>query len=447
MDLLLRQVRCWGGAPRDLMISKGCFATEVEPGAREIDGRGLLALPGLVNAHAHVDKSWCGKPWQSYGGEPTTAGRIAHERARREELGIPGREVTAATLAHMLASGTTAMRSHVDVDLGVGLSGLEIVRSVAKEMAPGMRLELVAFPQDGVLRRPGVAKLLEEAAAAGVEHIGGLDPAGIDRDPAGQLDILFDIAGRHGCGIDIHLHDPGDLGAFQFELILDRIAATGLTGKVNIAHGFAISDLAGPRLSGLLDRLADAGVTFTSVAPLGRAPLPARAMAEAGVQIGLGTDGFRDLWSPFGLGDMLEVAEHHAQLTGQVRDEDLLRVLRDATSGGLAFVGEQPGSPTGSDAAGLMAAFAEADFAPGRQADLFLVDAENPMDALVRMPRRELVILAGQVIADSGELAGPAREGLAACTGRTCDDRSSNARGDGDRAGSEDERAEGIDHA
>lgn len=433
--LIIRRVRPWGGPERDLHIRDGVFieptpsaahapasndpasaAPDSDAPVREIDGRGLLALPGLVNVHAHIDKSWWGKPWQSYAGESTTAGRIAHERARRDELGIPGRAVTDATVRELIRWGTTALRTHVDVDLGIGLRGIEVVRESLAELAPRMRYSIVAFPQDGVLRRPGVDRLLRQAAAAGVEHIGGLDPAGIDRDPAGQLDILFDIAAEHGCGIDIHVHDGGELGIFQMELILQRIKATGLTGtggagNVNLAHGFAISDISGSRQADLLAHMAELGVTFTTVAPVGLSPLPMKAMRAAGVAVGLGTDGFRDLWGPYGSGDLMAIAAQHARMTGQRYDEELAFTVRQATSAALAFVGAAQPLPTGESSwelAEQLEQYRAVDFAPGTAADLILLRAENPMDALVRMPRRELVVIGGDILAQAGEvLTGP----------------------------------------
>ena len=191
-------------------------------------------------------------------------------------------------------------------DLGLGLRGIEVVREAVAGFGGGVQVEIVAFPQDGVLRRPGVSDLLDQAAASGVEHIGGLDPAGIDRDPVGQLDILFSIAERHGCGIDIHLHDEFDLGAFQLDLICDRTEATGLTGKVNIAHGFALAqvDAARPVIcwSGWVPRAS------RSRRSLLRLPqLPWQEFDEAGCG-SAGTDGIRDLWSPYGTGDALGIA-------------------------------------------------------------------------------------------------------------------------------------------
>ncbi|HYP73927.1 MAG TPA: cytosine deaminase, partial [Microbacterium sp.] len=99
----VRNVRPWGvggGDLSDLLLHDGVIsgirpADPAAPAApNEIDGRGLLALPGLVNAHAHIDKSWWGLPWQSYGGEGGTEGRIRHERARRDEIGMPSVEIT-----------------------------------------------------------------------------------------------------------------------------------------------------------------------------------------------------------------------------------------------------------------------------------------------------------------------------------------------------------------
>lgn len=371
----------------DLLIEDGAFSdvAEAEPreawGAGDVDGRGLLALPSLVNAHAHIDKSWLGLPWQSYGGEGGTDGRIRHERARRDELGIPSVERTREVLRAFVAHGTTAMRTHVDVDLGVGLRGIAEVREAIAEWDGALHAEIVAFPQDGVLRRDGVGALLERAAAEGVEHIGGLDPAGIDRDPVGQIDLLTGIAAEHGCGIDIHLHDAADLGAFQLELLIDRASTLGLTGAVNIAHGFAIAQIPAARRSELLAAMAELGMTFTTVAPLRLPQLPLREFDEAGVPLAFGTDGIRDLWSPYGTGDTLGIAWQYARSSSIVRDEDLARVMDVATRAAARFVGR-----------GVH------DLVPGAVADVVLVDAEHELDALVRVPRREVVIGAGRLL-------------------------------------------------
>ncbi|MFF1574418.1 amidohydrolase [Leifsonia sp. NPDC058292] len=388
MQTLLENVRPWGGPAADIRISDGVIASIAprtsdsavagDPATRFIDGQGLLALPGFVNAHAHLDKSWWGKPWVSYGGEATTLGRIAHEREHRGELGIPSVDSAVALLGALVAQGTTAFRSHVDVDLGVGLDGIQVVRDAVGALGVPVALEIVAFPQDGVLRRPGVLDLLDRAAAEGADHVGGLDPASIDRDPVGQLDALFDIADRRGVGVDIHLHDGGELGAFQYELIIERTLATGLAGRVNVAHGFAIGELAPARQQKLIEGMREAGVSITTVAPINAPRLPLDALRAAGVPVGLGTDGIRDLWGPYGDGDLLRLATRLAQLSGARRDDELTAAVRLATSDAAGFVGR-----------------ASHDLVVGSPADIVLLDAENVPEALVAAPPRRLVLVGG----------------------------------------------------
>lgn len=391
MQTTLTNVRPWGGDAVDITIENDRIAAiapaSQAPKSGEVDGHGYLAIPGLVNAHAHIDKSWWGQPWVSYGGEGTTQGRIAHERAERGHYGIPSAEGTERVLREFLRHGTTATRTHVDVDLGVGLRGIENVRAAAANLGGAVDVEIVAFPQDGVIRRDGVLQLLDRAAAEGAENIGGLDPCAIDRDPVAQLDGLFDIAARHGCGIDIHLHSGGDLGAFEYELIIDRTRSLGLKGKVNVAHGFALGQLPATRQQALLDQFEELGISWTTVAPVTSAPLPWDGMQERGLHIGLGTDGIRDLWSPYGDGDILAVALNFARLHRVRYDEEFVRVMQLATSAAAPFVHRELH-----------------DIKVGARADIVLLDAENVPDALVRAPRRELVIAAGNVVARAGEL-------------------------------------------
>jgi cytosine deaminase len=382
----IRNVRPWGADLSDLHLEDGLIsaitpATSAPVTEGQIDARGGLAIPGLVNTHAHVDKSWWGREWVSYAGAGGTQGRIEHERAHRDELGIPSVETTTAVLDQFARTGSTAVRTHVDVDLGVGLDGIAAVKEAFDAFEGAMTHQIVAFPQDGVLRRPGVGRLLRRAAENGAEYIGGLDPASIDRDPVGQLDLLFDIAADTGCGIDLHLHDPAELGAFQFELIIERTRRTGLQGRVTIAHGFALAQVSQERRSALLEQMAEQDISMTTVAPLRGPQLPLHQMDAAGVRFGFGTDGIRDLWSPYGTGDLLGIAWQYARASGLARDEELERVVRLATSSAAGFVGRQVH-----------------DLVPGAPADIVVMDAENVFDALVRTPERNLVVGGGQVL-------------------------------------------------
>ncbi len=151
-------------------------------------------------------------------------------------------------------------------------------------------------------------------------------------NPVGQLDAIFRLAAEHDVGIDIHLHDPAELGAFQFDLIIDRTRALGREGRVNIAHGFALAQVDDLRRRDLLAAMGELDITLTTVAPLRLPQLPLHELDAAGVAFGFGTDGIRDLWSPYGTGDLLGIAWQYARASSIVRDEDLIRVLELATA-------------------------------------------------------------------------------------------------------------------
>jgi cytosine deaminase len=284
-------------------------------------------------------------------------------------------------LAAYVAAGTTHIRSHVDVDTVAGLDSLNGVLEARAAFADRITVELVAFPQSGLLVRPGTAELLEAAAQEGADLIGGLDPAGFDHRPVEHLDTIFAIADRHGRGLDIHLHDGGELGAFTLDLIVERTRVLGLTGKVTVSHAFALAEVPGPRLERLIEGLASAGVSLTTVAPGSRPPLPLASLRAAGVAVGLGSDGIRDLWSPWGDGDVLARAALLAWRAGARRDEDLATALEVATSGGAAVLG-----------------LPDYGLDPGCTADLVLVPATTLGEAVVTHPPRTLVLKSGRIL-------------------------------------------------
>jgi len=387
-ELLLRDATV-DGVRTDLLLRDGRIASIAPsvqaPGATVEDLGGRLVLPGFVDGHAHLDKTMWGGPWVPHSAPPGLMGKIRNGVERRPELGIPSTDCITALLGHMVTVGTTHVRSHVDVDPEVGLGSVTAVRAALERLDGRITAELVAFPQTGMLISPGTAELLEEALKAGVEHIGGIDPAGVDRDPVKHLDVIFELAARHGAGVDIHLHDRGSLGVFQFELIIERTRALGLGGKVTISHGFALAGADPETRDRLVDGLAGAGISLATTAP--SPALPLRHLYEAGVPVTLGNDGIRDLWSPYGTGDMLERALFQAKHSGFSTDEDIALAVDAATLGGARV--------TGLGAYGIV---------EGAAADLVVVDARNAAEAVVLRPTRSLVVKAGRIVARDGEL-------------------------------------------
>ncbi|SDM27172.1 amidohydrolase [Nonomuraea jiangxiensis] len=383
-DVLLRGGLPWGlGGPADLHVRDGLIhrvAPGLEaPGARIVDVSGRLVLPGLVEAHCHLDKTLFGEPWVPHSADDTLAGRIGNDLSRRAELGVPSVARIGALLERMSAAGTTHVRTHTDIDPLVGLRGVEAVREAAANSPVEVRQ--VAFPQHGVLTNPGTAELLEEALKSGVEAVGGLDPAGIDRDPVRHLDLIFGLAERYGTHLDIHLHDGGSLGGWELELITERTKALGLGGRVTVSHAYALGQLDEPYQDRLAQGFAEAGVAVATAAVYSFPVPPIKKLRAAGVTVACGHDGIRDLWGPYGSGDMLERAMHVAYRSTFRRDEDIELALEAATFGGARALG--------LEGYGL---------SPGDRADLVVVPAGSPAEAVVVHPARTLVMKDGVVL-------------------------------------------------
>ena len=393
IDILLRGGSPWGlDGTADVLIRNGRIAeiaAGIVPGADveviEISGR--LVLPGLVEAHCHIDKTLFGRPWVPHSAGPALADRIDNERRRRSELGIPDVTAGVALVERMVSFGTSYVRTHTDVVPELGLAAVEAIDAVTERMSGRVTIDQVAFPQYGILTSPGTATLLEAALNHGVGTIGGIDPAGADGDPVGHLDVVFDLAERHGARIDIHLHDPGSLGVWELELIAERTRLSGLRGRVTVSHAYGLGQADDATQARVAELLADAGVTITTAA-MYDFPVPSvRGLRAAGTNVACGHDGICDLWSPFGSGDMLERAMHVAYRSTFRRDEEIEMALHAATYGGARAVGVEP--------YGL---------AVGAPADLAVVEATTPAEAVIRHPPRDLVLKCGTVVARNGEL-------------------------------------------
>lgn len=393
-DLLLKNVRAPDGRRVDVAIRQGRIAALGEnvgsaPEWRALpveEGGGALLLPGLVEGHAHLDKTTWGSPWYVNDVGSALTDRIDNERAWRAASGHDARAHSQALALAFLRLGTTRIRTHVDVDTEAGLRHLDGVLATREALAGRVDIHIVAFPQSGLLIRPGTAELLDRALAAGADVLGGLDPCAIDRDPARSLDLLFDLAERHGKPLDIHLHEPGELGAFTLDLMLDRCQALGMAGRLVVSHAFCLGALDARRLDGLLARLAALDVALLTTAPPSR-PVPSvRACREAGVTIFGGNDGIRDTWSPYGEPDMLARAMLIGMRNDLRRDEEIGWALECVTTSAARACG-----------------FADYGLTPGARADLVLVDASCAAEAVAQRAPRRLVLTGGIVAARYGQ--------------------------------------------
>ena len=390
-ELIVRGGRPQGGARADILVRDGRIAAIGESiaasdGAEVLDAVGCVVLPGFVDAHAHVDKTLWGTPWHSHRAGPTVADRIANERSVLRELGLSAERQSARLVRHLIARGTTHVRTHVDVSPEIGLRHLHGVMAMRDAHREWIDMDLVAFPQGGVIAAPGTIDLLDAAVREGAELIGGIDPIGIDGDLDGQLDAIFGIAERRGCGVDIHLHDRGEIGATTIEKIAERTRSLGLAGRVAVSHAFCLGMVEPARLDTLVDLLLRNDIAIMTHAPSGDTPFPpVRLLAERGVRLFSGSDGIRDAWGPLNTGDMLERAFLIAYRCGFRDDSGLELALRMTTDFGARVMGV--------DGYGL-------DI--GCAADFVVVPSETAAEAVATHPQRRAVVKKGRVIARDG---------------------------------------------
>jgi cytosine deaminase len=363
-DLVLRNVRPMGGQAVDMLVRGGRIA-EIgpaldTPGTPEHDAFGQIAIPGLVEGHTHLDKTLMGHGWYVNAVGTDLRAMIENERKLRADPAIDPHVQSMRHALALIGNGITHIRSHVDIDTNAGLRMIEGVIATRDALAVDVTIQIVAFPQSGLLIRPGTLDLMDQALAIGADVVGGLDPCGIDRDPKGHLDAIFALAQKHGKPVDIHLHENGDLGAFTTDLILERTRALGMQGKVAISHAFCLGMNDYLRTGKLIDDIAALNICIPTTGAPSRDVPPVKRLRAAGVRMAAGSDGVGDSWSPHQRPDMLDRARIVAMKNNMRADDDLEDILMICTSEGAEVMG-----------------FANHRLMPGAWADIALVPAET----------------------------------------------------------------------
>ncbi|MEB7504081.1 amidohydrolase family protein [Arthrobacter koreensis] len=407
MTVILRNVRPWGAELTDVTLDGGVISAlgPVPPAASGsahaaapaavVEGAGRILLPSFSDVHVHLDSNRLGLPMRPHTGAPGVWGMMLNDRRNWRDAESSVSDRATNCLGAMIARGTTRVRTYAQVDVDAGLERFEGVLAARESHRDRADVEVIAFPQAGLLREDGSADVLEEALKLGADVVGGIDPCSLDRDPVRHLDIVFGLAEKYGVPVDIHLHEPGQLGLFSAQLIVERTKALGMQGLVTISHGYGLTDLPADQLQDLLDEFAALDISMTTIAPAGQ-PLPLQQLAEAGVRVGLGQDGQRDYWSPYGNADMLDRTWQLA-FTSRFRADELIEhCVAVATVGGASVLDPRSRRLSSvADRPGL---------ALGDPAELVLLEGDTVTAAVMdRLPGRA-VIHRGRVVAEDLEL-------------------------------------------
>jgi len=392
IETLFTNAKLADGSLRDIGVAGGRIVSIAPAGmageaGRRVDIAGALLVPGFVEGHIHLDTSFYGDRWIPH--KPCTDGFNVHERvafqAENMAMAAPMDERARKQLELCVANGSLQMRSHVMVDGSVGLTSLETILRVREDYRDIIDIQLVAFPQSGILSSPGTPELLDAAIGLGADLVGGLDPASFDRDLDGHLDVVFGVAERRGVGVDIHLHDFGTLGAFTVEEICARTVALGMQGRVVISHAYGLGNLDADAARRIGAKIAAAGISIMTNAPGDHVFPPVALLRAEGVNVFSGNDNIRDSWWPYGDGDMLGRAMMIGYRSGFYTDAELSAAFDVVTAAGAKALG--------LEGYGI---------AVGAKADFVTLDAEHVPEAVVAVPKGRRVFKAGRLVAENG---------------------------------------------
>ena len=402
LDLLIRSARLpRADALVDIAIADGRIV-EVAPAidgeaARVIDAGGQLTTPPFVDSHFHLDSTLtAGRP------------RINRSGTLLEGIGLWGELKPTLTTDDFsrralrfcrwaIARGVLAIRSHVDIS-DPALTAVEALLDVREQMKPWLDLQLVAFPQDGLLRSPGAKDNLRRALDAGLDVVGGIPH--FERtmaDGAESVKWLCEVAAERGLQVDMHCDESDDPMSRHVETLACETQRLGMHGRVTGSHLTSMHSMDNYYVSKLLPLIAEAGLHAIAnpliniviqgrhdAYPKRRGMTRVPHMLAAGINVAFGHDCVMDPWYSMGSHDMLEVAHmglHVAHMTSVEQMRDCFDAV--TVNGAKAMALEGYG------------------IAPGCRADLVILQCRDEIDALRLKPARLFVVRAGRVLAST----------------------------------------------
>jgi len=383
MDLVLKNTRPFGhdDALADIGIANGriaAIAPTLDADGPAIDLRGNLVAPGLVETHIHLDKTCIIERCRAEQG--TVAEAVEQTAAAKRaftEADVYAR--AEKTLQKCLKNGTMLMRTHVEIDPGIGLTGFDAIRALARDYAWAIDVEICVFPQEGLINNPGTDVLLAECLKQGAQVIGAVPYT--DSDPRGQIDRIFDLARAFDVDIDMHL-DLGDTpDGMQIGYVCDKTEQFGYGGRVAVGHVTQLSTAPSSQFLEIARRLGEVGVAVTVLPSTDlyltgrrqehsvlRGVTAAHKLLDHGVNCSLSTNNVLNPFTPFGDCSLVRMANIYANIcqvgsANDTRECFNMITTRSAKLLNLKDYGLEVGKP----------------------ADLAVLDAESPEQAVAEL--------------------------------------------------------------
>jgi cytosine/creatinine deaminase len=399
MNIIFRKVRIKDNEElKDVAIKDGKIAAienNIEGSAeREIDGEGRVLIPGLIESHIHLDKALIANRLPNKSGtlaeaiqvtgklKPTFTKEDVEERARK-------------ALMMLIKNGTTHIRTHSEFDPSQGFTGFETVMKLKKEFKHLVDIQVVAFPQEGIFKALGTEEMMYKAMDMGADVVGGIP---YNDSPAKEhIDLVFEIAKKYDKPIDFHQDFKDDADGITIEYICEKTIKEGFEGRVSVGHLTALGALPKEKLIPIIELMSRAKINVMSLPAtdlhLGgrkdeynvrRAVTPVRALRDGGVNMCLATNNIRNAFTPYGNGDLMQIAMLSIPVSHLGGADDLPTVLPMITS--------NPAKALGLKDYGLEV---------GKNADMVLLDTKVVNDAIIDIPDRLYVIKNGKITVET----------------------------------------------
>jgi len=399
LDLLVKNANLPGKNTQTDIACKDGRIVEVRPGIEGqagsvIDAAGCLVTPPFVDSHFHMDATLsAGMPRRNESGTLLEGIRIWGEL--KPDLTAEGlKERALKLLRWSVAKGNLAIRTHVDTT-DPTLMAVDVLLEVREEMKDFVDIQLVAFPQDGVLRAPGGVELLERALDKGVDVVGGIPHFERTMDQGREsVRVLCEIAARRGLMVDMHCDESDDPHSRHVESLAYETQRLGLHGRVTGSHLTSMHSMDNYYVSKLLPLMAEARMHCVcnplvnmnlqgrhDTYPKRRGLMRVPELMGMGINVAFGHDDVMDPWYPMGTHDMLEVAHMGAHALHMTGMDGLRKMFSAVTENGAKVLG--------LDGYGIAA---------GCKADFVVLQAADEIDALRLHPARLWVVRRGRVV-------------------------------------------------
>ena len=408
MDLVIRNARLSdrpADGPMDIGVERGrivAIARGISADAEAYDAGGHLACPGLIESHIHLDKSRiidrCAPQERKElspvkGVTPLKKGMSVEDVRTRAER----------TLEECIKHGTTRMRTQVEVDPGIGMRGFEGVQSLIADYKWAIDIEICVFPQEGLISYPGTDELLIEGLKRGARVIGGAPR--YDSDEAGQIHRIFELAREFDVDIDMHLDVGPTPDAMNIHLVRELTDKYRRGGRVVVGHMAKLSLLPPDEVAALAQNLAQSGIAVTVLPTTdlflmgrNRDHAVVRGVADAnllvshGVDCSLSSNNILNPATPYGDCSLIRMANLYANVLQVDRPQQLRECFGMLT-----------------DMSARLLNLKDYGFAVGNPADVVIVGAQDPAQAIAEISQPRAVFKNGRrtVVWHAPELVRP----------------------------------------